>query len=62
VAIVGLGFHEVVGPLRPKPDAGATIEPEPASWPLFSGHFKPYSAPDTLHPVAAYVPPIIIQQ
>ena len=66
-AIVGLGLHEVVAPhmiasLRPEPDAGSIVEPEPASRPLFLGYFEPLTAPDPLHPVAAHVPPGIVQQ
>ena len=66
-AIVGLGLHEVVAPhviasLRPEPDAGSIVEPEPAAWPLFFGYFKPLTAPDPLHAIAAHVPPGIVQQ
>ena len=51
--IMGLGFHKVIGPhmiapFRAQPDAGAIIEPEPASWPLFLGYFEPLTAADPL--------------
>jgi hypothetical protein len=52
----------MVAPLWAQPDAGPIIEPEPASRPLFLGYFKPLTAPDPLHPIAAYIPPGIVQQ
>jgi len=43
-AIPGLGLHKVIGPdivalFRAKPDAGAVIETQSPSWPLFTGYF-----------------------
>ena len=66
-AIVGLRLHEVVGPdmtapFRPQPDARPIVEPEPASRPLFLGYFEPLATPDPLHPIAAYIPPSLVQQ
>ena len=66
-AIVGLGLHEVVGPdmvapLRPQPDAGPIVEPEPAPRPLFPRYFEPLTAPDPLYAITANIPPGIVQQ
>ena len=41
--IMGLGFDKVIAPdviamPWPEPDARAVIQPEPASWPMFSGY------------------------
>lgn len=43
-AILGLGLHKVIGPdmvapLRTQPDAGAVIQSQAPSWPLFTGYF-----------------------
>ena len=66
-AIMGLGFDEVVGPdviapLRPQPDAGAIIEPQTSSRPLFPGYFQPLTAPDALHAVHPNRPSRLLQQ
>ena len=66
-AIMGLGLDEVVGPdmiapLRSQPDAGAVVEPQTASWPLFLGYFQPLTAPDALHTVLAHIPPGLVEQ
>ena len=41
----------MIASLRPQPNAGTIVEPEPAPWPLFLGYFEPLSAPDPLHPI-----------
>ena len=38
------------------------VKPKPTSRPLLLGHFKPLTAPDPLHPIAADVPPGFVQQ
>ena len=48
--------------LRSQPDAGAIVEPQPASRPLFPGYFEPLTAPDPLHTITAHIPPGIVQQ
>ena len=58
---MGLRFDEVVTPdmiamLRPQPDAGSVVEPEPASWPLLPGYFQPLTAPDPLDAITSDLP------
>jgi hypothetical protein len=59
---MGLRLDKIVAPdmiavLRPQADAGSVIQPEPASWLLFPGHFQPFAAPDPLNAITADLPP-----
>lgn len=66
-AVMGLCLDKIVAPdmiavLRPQPDAGSVIQPEPASRPLFPGHFQPLAAPDPLNAITADLPTRLGQQ
>ena len=59
--IVGLRLDEVVTPdmiamLWSQPDAGAVVEPEPASRLLPPGYFQPLTAPDPLDAITPDLP------
>jgi hypothetical protein len=59
--------HEVVAPnvirpLWPQPHARSIVQPQPRSRPLFLRHFEPFTTPDALHPIFAYVPASTLQQ
>src|SRR5699024_2614321 len=60
-AIVGPALDEVTGPdmvgmLRPKPDARSGIQPEPALLRLLLGKLQPLPPPDPLDAVGVYRP------
>ena len=64
---MGLGLDEVVAPdmiamLRSQPDAGAVVEPQPASRLLLPGYFQPLTAPDPLNAITADLPTSIGKQ
>ena len=65
--VMGLRLDKIVAPdmiavLRPQPDAGSVIQPEPASRLLFPGHFQPLATPDPLNAITADLPPRLGQQ
>lgn len=65
--VMCLRLDKIVAPhmiavLRPQPDAGSVIQPEPASRLLFPGHFQPLAAPDPLNAITADLPPRLGQQ
>jgi hypothetical protein len=60
-AIMGAVLDKVVTPdmvgiLRPQPDARSVIEPEPSSLRLLLRYFQPLLPPDPLHPFAVHPP------
>ena len=64
---MGLRLDEVEAPhvialLWSQPDAGAVVEPEPASRLLLPGYFQPLTAPDALNPIPAHVPACVGKQ
>jgi hypothetical protein len=52
----------MVRPLRPEPDAGAIVQPEPAPLLLFWWDLQPFALPDTLDPLVVHVPARLVQQ
>jgi hypothetical protein len=65
--IMGLRLNEVVAPdmitvLRPQPNAGAVVEPQPPSRLLPFGYFKPLTAPDPLDAITANLPASFLKQ
>src|SRR5829696_2510848 len=52
----------VMGPLRPQPDAGAVVEPQPTAWPVLFGNLEPFTAPDALNPIPTHRPACHLQQ
>lgn len=65
--IMGLGFDKVIAPdviamPWPEPDARAVVQPEPASWPMFSGYLEPLTAPDPLDAITTDPPAGLDQQ
>src|SRR6056297_1328625 len=66
-AVVGAILDEVIGPdmvrpLRPEPDAGAIVQPEPAPLLLLRWNLQPFAPPDTLDPLVVHVPARMVQQ
>jgi len=64
---MGLGFDKVIAPdviamPWPEPDARAVVQPEPASWPMFSGYLEPLTAPDPLDAITTNPPASLDQQ
>ena len=53
---------DMVGPLRPEPEAGPVIEPEAALFRVFSRHFQPLPPPDPLNPLGVHHPPCLAQE
>jgi len=53
---------DMVGPLRPQPDAGAVRQPQPATLWLALRHLQPLATPDARHPFAVHRPARIPQQ
>ncbi len=53
---------DVVGPLRPQPDAGAVVEPEPALLRLLVRDLQPFAPPDPLDPLRVHMPTGVVQQ
>ena len=65
--VMGAILDEVVRPdmagiLRPQPDAGSVIEPEPSSLRLLLWHFQPLPPPDPLDPLRVHQPAGVSQQ
>ena len=65
--IVGAVLDEVIRPdmvraLRPKPDAGTVVEPEPPPLWLSGRNLQPLPPPDPLHPLAVDLPARMPQQ
>jgi hypothetical protein len=59
--------HEVVGPyvvrpLRPKPNAGAVRQPQPAPFRLLARNLQPLASPDPAYPRYAHIPTCLVQQ
>lgn len=52
---------DMIAPLRPQPDAGAVVEPEPAPSRLLLQYFQPLAAPDALDPILADIDAALIQ-
>jgi hypothetical protein len=52
----------VVRPLRPQPDAGAIVEPEPGPFRLLLRHLQPLAPPDPLDPLVVHPPAGLTQQ
>src|SRR6056297_1726426 len=67
LAVVGAILDEVIGPdmvrpLRPEPDAGAIVQPEPAPLLLLRWDLQPFALPDALDPFVVHVPARMVQQ
>src|SRR5262249_22431935 len=66
-AVLGAVLNEIIGPdmafaFRPKPDAGAVVQPKPpASW-LFLWHFQPLSPPNPVNPLEIDAKALGLQQ
>ena len=52
----------VIGSLRPQPNARPIVQPQPPTGPLFLRYLQPLATPDALHPIFAYLPAITLQQ
>lgn len=66
-AVMGLRLDKVVAPdmiamLRPEPDAGSVVQPEPAARPVFPWYFQPLATPDPLDAITADPPTRLGQQ
>lgn len=66
-AVIGLRLDKVVAPdmiamLRPEPDAGSIVQPEPATRLVFPGYFQPLATPDPLDAITADLPTRLGQQ
>src|ERR671917_624757 len=66
-SIMGSALDEVeaphvIGSLGPQPDAGAVVEPEPASGSVLLRDLEPFTAPDALNPIPAHAPARDLQQ
>lgn len=46
---------------RPKPDAGAVVQPQPTAFRLPVRHFQPLPSPDTLNPFDVHNPASLMQ-
>ena len=60
-AIVDAVLNQVIGPdviavLGPEPEAGAVVQPEPATLRLPGRHLQPLASPDPLHPLVIHEP------
>src|SRR3954469_8024948 len=62
VALDKVEAPDMVGPLRPQPDAGAGVEPQPTAGPMLLGNLEPLATPDALNPVLAHTPACDLQQ
>jgi hypothetical protein len=65
-AIMGAALNKVeaphvMGSLGPQPNAGAVVEPQPASRLMLLGHLQPLTAPDALYPIPAHTPACCLQ-
>jgi hypothetical protein len=65
--IMGAILDEVVGPdvvrvLRPQPDAGSVVEPEPATFGLFGRDLQALAFPDPLDPLLVHQPACRLQE
>jgi len=65
--VISLRLNEVEAPnmiamLRPQPDAGSIVEPEPASRPLLPRCFQLLPAPDPLDPITTDLPAVTGKQ
>ena len=66
-AVMGAVVDEVIGPdmvrtLRPKPDAGAVVQPQPTPLRLPRRNLQPLPPPDPLHPLGVHPPARLAQQ
>ncbi len=52
----------MVGTLRPQPDAGAVVQPEPAFLRLFTRDLQPLLPPDSFDPLDVHRPASPLQQ
>ena len=51
----------MVRALRPKPDAGSVVQPEPALLRLFQWDFQPFAPPYALDPLVVHMPSGVVQ-
>jgi hypothetical protein len=56
VALNKVEAPHVMGPLGPQPDAGAIMEPQPASGLVPLRNLQPFTAPDALNPIPTHRP------
>ena len=66
-AVLRLILDEIIAPdmagaLRPKTDARAVIQPEPAAFRLFLRHFQPFPPPDAIDPLEVHPPTLGTKQ
>jgi hypothetical protein len=64
---MGAISNEVIGPdmvgsLRPQPDARSVVEPETPAFRLFGGHFQPLASPDPFDTLLVHRPAGSTQQ
>jgi hypothetical protein len=65
--VVGPVLHEVIGPdmvrtLRPEPEAGAVVQPQPSLLGVPPWNLEPFASPDALDPLLVHDPACLTQE